>query len=186
MLVKSHSIALFDDFGLKNGKSVHFYEEGIIKISNSLKLSPVVRINALWVHKRVAVKCEVADTPTKKRVGLQNKVSLDSHCGLFFPYPGRSEVNFHQGSVPFPLDILFLENNMVVQMEENTKIGSKERWNCKSCDVVIEVIGGFCKAHDVCKGDKISYFAISKQDEIELKKEKQAELSMMAALSEIS
>lgn len=124
----------------------------------------IVKINALWVTKDLKVTCKVANTWDSKVQGLQGTKRLDKNEGMFFPYEPRSDVSFHQGSVGFPLDIIFLRNDEIVKIQAYTKVGSNEHWSCKDCDGVLEVNGGFCDANDVEVGDSIALFASSQAD----------------------
>ena len=176
-IYKAHSTDdYFDDFGLViSDKKIHFMENGIARISKKLKLSPVVGMNILWMDKDIRAYCKMADTYEKKRVGLQSTKCLNEKEGLYFPYPGKSNVVFHQGSVSYPLDLIFLADDSIIKIEANTKVGSEDKWSCLECDGVIEVNGGFCKAYDAEVGDRIALFATSERDLVEYEQEKYAD-----------
>ena len=182
MLVKSHNYKFLEDFGLVCGKSVSLYDYGDVPLKQCSPISPVIRVNALWIGRNLKVKCAVADTYEKKRIGLQGHSQLDDKSGMYFPYVKYSNVVFHQGSVPFSLDLLFLRDNEVVDTEENTRVGSKDQWSCRECDGVLEVDGGFCKDNKVKIGDKIALFAVTQRDIDDLESEKKFDsfLSMAA------
>ena len=184
MLVRTHAKGEYsEDFGLLTGSRVHLYESGVFPRIQIEPLLPVIRVNALWVSRKVGVKCDVADTQIKKRVGLQSYNTLPKNAGLYFPYLPYTDVVFHQGSVPFPLDILFLRDSQVCAIKKNTEVGSSERWGCKKCDGVIEVAAGFCEENDVHRGDKIALFAFTKKDFEDLANEA-ATIGIVAAISE--
>ena len=182
MLVKSHSLRFLEDYGIVRGKTIHLYENGDVTVKQCSPVSPVLRVNALWLTKDLKVKCAVADTPAKKRLGLQGHSKLTDSQGMYFPYVKYSNVTFHQGSVPFSLDLLFLRDNVVVEVEEFTKVGSSDRWSCSGCDGVLEVNGGWCADKRVCLGDEIALFALTQRDLDEMEAEKKADsfLSMIA------
>ncbi len=180
MLVKSHSNSYLEEFGLlsPNGKEVYFIDGEVAKVS-SLKLSSVVKIIATWMDKDIKVKCKIADTVSKKRIGLQGYSKLEENRGMYFPYSDYTDVTFHQGTVPFSLDILFLRDSEIINTVEKTKIGSCERWECYNCDGVIELNGGFCDRNGVSVDDQILISAVSNIDINELNLEKRKyELSM--------
>jgi uncharacterized membrane protein (UPF0127 family) len=182
VLVKSHSLKFLEDYGIVRGKTVHLYENGDVTVKKCSPVSPVLRVNALWLNRNARVKCAVADTSAKKRLGLQGHTGLEGNQGMYFPYVKYSNVTFHQGSVPFSLDLLFMRDNMVVDVEEFTKVGSNDRWSCSACDGVLEVNGGWCAANEVCIGDKVAMFALTQRDLNELAAERKADsfLSMVA------
>lgn len=167
MLVKLNTRAYVDDFGLLvNGPDpyIHMYESGVVRVTSQMQPVPVVKVKARWVDKDVRLSCEVADTDAKKIRGLQMHTALGRNQGLFFPYAGPTDVTFHQGTVPFPLDILFIREGSVVQIERNTKVGGSDRWSCKGCDSVIEVSAGFCADKDINVEDQLIFFAYSDND----------------------
>lgn len=182
MLVRPHFHEYFEDFGLLlDDGTVHLMENGVVKVSNRLKLSTVCRINALWVSKDVKVRCAVADTPKKKTIGLQKYSKLKRNHGLYFPYPGGASVAFHQGKVSFGLDVMFLRSNIITKIERNTKVGSKKKWVCDDCDGVIEVNSGFCERNNVMEGDKLALISISERDVEEFEESQ----NLIANMSEV-
>jgi uncharacterized membrane protein (UPF0127 family) len=148
---------------------VHMFESGIVPVTGKLRTEPVVQVRALWMDRNAKVTCDVADTDHKKRIGLQSYKSLAEDHGLYFPYPGCSDVKFHQGSVPFSLDLIFLRDGCVAGIKAHTVVGSKDLWGCNDCDGVIEVNSGYCDANEVTEGDRIIVCAYSASD-IELYK----------------
>lgn len=170
MLYKSHSTEHLEDFGIRVGNKVELFENGVVSF-NYNDFSPVTHVNAYWMMKPIKVKLEPAVTDEEKRIGLQKHSSLRKNCGMYFPYPGGSDVSFHQGTVAFPLDLIFLRDNTIVGLKENTEVGGNEKWACKDCDGVIEVVGGYCKKSKIVVGDRVVLWSISKRDAIEVKKE---------------
>jgi len=167
VLVKFHSRAYENDFGmLVKGKRpyVHLFESGVVHLTSKMSPVPVIRVNARWMDKDVRVSCNIADTDEKKKAGLQPYKSLGAGEGLYFPYPGYSDVTFHQGSVGFPLDVIFLKDGCIVGVKENTKVGGKDRWKHEGCDGVIEVNGGFCEKNSAGVDDRLAFFAFSERD----------------------
>jgi len=136
------------------------------------KWKKVILAAIYWVDKPISVACKVANTFEEKKTGLQNTPSLKVNEGMYFPYNPTADVTFHQGSVEYPLDILFIRNDEVVAIEPLTEPGSKDTWSCPCCDGVLEVSGGFCKGHGVSVGDSIAFFGLTKEDLDQLKTEK--------------
>lgn len=177
MLVKIQSRSYIDDYGmLVDGPRpyVHMFESGIVPITNRMKVDPVIQIRALWMDSNAKVTCDIADTDQKKRIGLQSYTHLEDDHGLYFPYPGCSDVKFHQGSVPFSLDLIFLRDGRVAKLEIGTKVGSTELWSCKDCDGVIEVNSGYCDTNKVSEGDRLIVWAYSSSDIESYRKDRHA------------
>lgn len=167
VLVKLNTRSYVDDFGLLiNGPEpyIHMYESGRVHVTPQMKPLPVVKVKARWADKDVRLSCEVADTDTKKIRGLQMHTALGLNQGLFFPYAGPTDVIFHQGTVPFPLDILFVRDGSIIKIEHNTRVGGSDRWSCKGCDSVIEVSAGFCADKDINVEDLLIFFAYTDND----------------------
>lgn len=186
MLLKSHSLNYAEEFGLltPDGQFVHLYESGPIPNVKKNHFSHVIRVNALWVERDVKIRCSLADTPEKKKIGLQKHSNLDDDSGMYFPYEPFTEVTFHQGSVPFSLDLIFLCDGQIIQLEENTRVGHDDRWSCDECDGVVEVNGGWCAKNDVIVGERVLLSAVSKRDLKELEEEKESDLSLVSALAD--
>lgn len=173
MLVKAHIREYHEDFGwlhedvgILHNDRVAFLSRGSVPLSDNLQdsLSPVKHLHWLWLHRDAHIKCKTATTRSEQITGLQSYMGLRTNEGLYFPYPGGSDVCFHQGSVKFPLDIIFLRDDEIVHFVENTKVGSKDLWSCKDCDGVIEVNAGFIEKNGVDLGDELTFFANSERD----------------------
>jgi len=171
-----------EDFGLLHEDAIYLYDhcmecawrgEKVSGISSDrLDTSPVLRVNALWVEKEIKVACSIADTMELKIQGLQGVDSLEQHRGMYFPYVPYQTVRIHQGSVPFELDLIFLQDDMVCRVQEHTKVGSSDVWSCPDCTALLEVNGGFCALNKVRVGDRVALFAVSEKDVVEVEEEK--------------
>jgi uncharacterized membrane protein (UPF0127 family) len=168
MLVKAvDSYNFMEDFGILDGKHIHFYETGAFKIASKSKVAyaQVVRVNVMWVDKPVKVKCShIADTDAKKTAGLEVVDHLEENEGMYFPYKPYAQVAFHQGKVAYPLDIIFVKDDAIVGIQAYTKVGSTDTWQCSDVTSVIEVNAGFCVDNEVEVGDKLVMFACSAKD----------------------
>lgn len=173
MLVKSHTNTYLEDYGIMTSDGiVHLFENGKVHISECSPVSPVLRVNAFWVKKDIKARCVVADTQIKKRIGLQGHERLDDNCGMYFPYIKYADVSFHQGSVPFGLDLVFLRDNEIIKIKSNTIPKSRNIWRCSGCDGVVEFNSGFCSRNGVDINDKVDFFAITQKDINDLEEER--------------
>lgn len=165
MLVRSNTTKYIEDYGIMTPNGVvHLFENGTTKLSECKPVNRVLRVNAFWVKKDIKIRCSIADTPLKKRIGLQKHTKLDKNYGMYFPYIPYTDVTFHQGSVPFSLDLIFLRDNCIEKIVSKTKIGSKSKWGYKECDGVIELNGGYCNFNNIECGDEVDFFAITQED----------------------
>ncbi len=190
MLVKLLAKSYAEDFGvLGNSESSHavMYENGPVRLTSRMQPEVVVRVTALWMDRDIKVHCKVAASDVKKRQGLQGH-SLAEDAGMFFPYPGYADVAFHQGSVPYSLDVIFLRDYKVAKVESSTIVGSDTKWTCDKCDGVIEVHGGFCSRNSIEIGDALALMACSSEDLGAYQQEKAArdlEIKQQSLLQEI-
>lgn len=173
MLVKAHIKDYQDDYGwlhedigIQNGNTLNFLVRGSMQVTKRMAkhLSKVSHVHWFWLDRDAHVKCNVAATREERVTGLQGYSKLGEYEGLYFPYPGGSDVSFHQGTVPFSLDIIFLKDGEVVNYVENTRVGSTDCWACKDCDGVIEVNAGFVEAHGIDRYDETAFIANSERD----------------------
>jgi uncharacterized membrane protein (UPF0127 family) len=171
MLVKVHdSYKYLEDFGLLEKDTVFLYDSGPIH-KNKVNTSAVSHVNVLWMDRPIKIKCFVADSENKKREGLQKYSVLERNCGMYFPYVPYSSVSFFQGSVLYPLDVIFLKDEYISKIEKKTKVGALDVWSEQECSGVIEVNGGFCDLYDVKVGDRLVLLAVSEADLLEREQE---------------
>jgi len=136
-------------------------ERGIVQATSSIYAYvdgswwPVRNLSFLpKVTKRVKVndhnfRVTVASTAWQKARGLEVVSSLAEDEGMWFPF-GGDHVTFHMGSVGFPIDILFIKDNIlglkVAKIIHNAQPGAREHWSCDRVRGVLEIPGGSCKA----------------------------------------
>lgn len=107
--------------------------------------------------------CDVADTYEKKVMGLQNRDYLNKKQGMLFTYKKPTDVSFHMGTVSFPIDIIFVdEENLVKKISSNIQPQTAGTFSCAQSKCVLEIPGGFCEANGIKEGDLI--FANSLQN----------------------
>ena len=62
---------------------------------------------------------EVADTPQLRRHGLMHRTTLCKNCGMLFVFP-RSDIHpFWMKDTALPLDIVWVNNGVIVEIVEN-------------------------------------------------------------------
>lgn len=99
-------------------------------------------------HKRVSFKTYIANTDAEKTKGLQSFDALAEDEAMLFPFGEVENVQFHMGSVKFPIDIIFLlddgENILKIgKIVHNACPGDKAHW-FGSASHVLEVCGKTC------------------------------------------
>jgi len=116
----------------------------ILFVKNSLSRLPVI-------------EADIADTYQKQVTGLQNHTSLSPNAGMIFNYASPQPLSFHMGTVKFPIDIVFANNDTIVKIYRSCKPNSLEIYSCDKATKVIEVVSSFCAFHDLDVGDRVFY-----------------------------
>jgi uncharacterized membrane protein (UPF0127 family) len=116
-----------------------------------------VSINFLDVN--VSFRCEVADTPAERAIGLMNRTNLSSDEGMLFIFESPRNVSFWMKNTLIPLDIVFIdESGMVVNIEQaNPEPGVSDadlaRYSSdRPVKWVLEVNQGLCAAYGITPG----------------------------------
>ena len=67
------------------------------------------------------IPVEVADTPKKRSLGLGKRPSLKKGWGMLFVFEERKPHRFWMKDMQFPLDIIWLDNHRIVNINQNAK-----------------------------------------------------------------
>lgn len=65
---------------------------------------------------------EVVDSPMAKARGLSGRESLEENRGMFFVFKNLGRHGFWMKDMKFPIDIIWLKDNLVVGFEENVPV----------------------------------------------------------------
>lgn len=99
------------------------------------------------------ITADVAATPKKRAIGLSQHEQLHPATGMLFVSPGgppEREETFHVGGVKFPFDLIFIRKDGTIgKIVHNIYPDNPGRWGYKWTNAVVEVVGGFCKAHEI-------------------------------------
>lgn len=139
-----------------NNKSVQSAQTNVTK-NNSLKKTEV-QIN----NSKLTV--EVANTPSTRETGLSYRKSLDKDSGMLFVFDYASYPVFWMKDMNFPLDIIWINRNMVVDISEDlpfpkasTSLNELPTYEPKSAvNYVLEVNAGYVKENAIKIGDPVS------------------------------
>jgi len=106
------------------------------------------------------ITAEVVKSPRGRRVGLQGRERLHPAAGMVFLHPdgpAERQETFHMGAVKFPIDIVWIGRDRRIKMiAANRQPGAKGQWG-NLASAVIEVCGGYCKAHAIEVGDEVGF-----------------------------
>lgn len=109
------------------------------------------------------IQVEIADTKDKRSQGLGGKESLASSSGMLFIFPKADKYSFWMKGLKFPLDLIWIRNDVVVDIIKNAKPPQPNQKDetlpiylpREPVDMVLEVNGGFVDSHSIQIGDKI-------------------------------
>jgi len=123
---------------------------------NDLNKIAVIRYYNLDKKELSIFECDVADTHMERTIGLQAYSGLLDRCGLIFKYSRPTDVMFHMGTVNFPIDVAFLdENDTVVKLCRNIEPGSLEIFGSANTKTVLELSAGAAKEIGIEIGEKL-------------------------------
>jgi hypothetical protein len=112
-------------------------------------------------------KAEVAETIGQKAKGLSYRDSLDKDGAMYFDFGKEDKYAFWMMGMRFPIDIVWIKNNLVVGIEKNAQApmagtpenALKQYYPPEAIDKVLEINAGLSDELGIKTGD---YFAIIK------------------------
>ena len=111
------------------------------------------------------VNVELALTDAEQYQGLSDRNSLCADCGMFFDFPYKDKLNFVMRNMHFPLDIIFINDDTILNIDANLAPEGSKTNNIYSsiseANRVLEVNAGYCEKHGIKAGDKISDLKIN-------------------------
>ena len=147
-------IIILSLFILSLGKSIN-NSQALLKPESASVKSAVIAGNE--------ISLEIAQTPKEKEQGLSGRESIPENHGMLFIISPKSGSPFWMIDMKFPLDIIWISDNQIVHIDENTPPptpGQKEKdlplyYPPKPVDYVLEVNGGFSSEHKIKVGDRV-------------------------------
>ena len=108
---------------------------------------------------RHAVVVELARTDAERARGLMHRASLPEDRGMLFLFDETEEHPFWMKDTPLPLDMIFVdEEGRVVGVVERAAPGTTtQRTVGVPSRYVLEVNGGWARAHGVSTGDRVRF-----------------------------
>jgi uncharacterized protein len=108
-----------------------------------------------------SVKVEIADSLDKQIQGLSNRSSLPPDTGMLFVFSKAQIQKFWMKDMNFPLDIIWIDNNKIVNISPNLAPEGAAPANTYSsiynCNYVLEVNAGFSEKNNIKIGDYVKY-----------------------------
>ena len=110
------------------------------------------------------IALEIADTQSTRSKGLSDRSSLDQNSGMLFVFTETKKYQFWMKGMNFPIDILWIKDNVVVDILKNVPAPAKGTPDQElplyepitPINQVLEVNAGFVDAHGIKVGDSIT------------------------------
>jgi len=110
--------------------------------------------------KNIKITVELAQNDAAQYQGLSNRKSLCQTCGLLFVWPDYEIRNFVMRNMNFPLDIIFIADNKIMEIDSNLWPEGDSPQNIYSSDVpvnyVLEINGGLTDRYGIMVGDEVT------------------------------
>lgn len=106
------------------------------------------------------IKIEIADETEEVIQGLSGKTSLCADCGMLFIFPDYQIRTFWMKEMNFPLDIVWIKDEIIVGFEENIQpfdaLGNiRTMTSAEPVNRVLELNAGWVSKNKVNIGDKL-------------------------------
>ena len=114
----------------------------------------------------VSFGVEIADTPSKREMGLQYRRDLAADRGMIFLFPAESQQSFWMKNTPLSLDMIFInrERKIVGIVEQTVPFSLDPRSVTAPSQFVLEINGGLAKRHAIKAGDAVRFDGIPQQN----------------------
>jgi len=101
------------------------------------------------------LEVDIAYTPAKIEKGLMFRKRLNQGKGMLFVMPHYTTIHFWMKNTYIPLDILFIKEDTIVDIKENTTpLSLTKITSAQVYTMAIEVNAGYCKRNNIMIGDK--------------------------------
>ena len=101
------------------------------------------------------ITVDIAETPAALAQGLMFVKELPKNHGMLFKFPNRTQPAFWGKNTYIPLDIAFIRQNCVIDINSITPLSTRMIHSKDVCSEAIEVPAGFFKDNNITVGHKI-------------------------------
>jgi uncharacterized membrane protein (UPF0127 family) len=116
--------------------------------------------------RQIGFAVEIADTPSKRALGLQYRNDLAPDRGMIFLFPVESIQSFWMKNTPLPLDMIFINRDLKIVgiVEQTVPFSLDSRSVNAPSQFVLEINGGLAKRHGLNAGDSVRFDNIPQQN----------------------
>jgi len=102
------------------------------------------------------VRIEIVESPTEMEKGLSGRKELPENEGMLFWMGLRSDHGFWMKGTYIPLDLLFIDHDMVVGILTLLPFDARIRKCGRPSTCVLEVNAGWAARHGIVVGSKVT------------------------------
>ncbi len=130
---------------------------GVLSIFVFLKLSPEEKNFVIIDDQKFYVDVAKTDEQKEKGLGIYNMLPLEK--GMIFPFKDLSTHPFWMKGMKFSIDIIYIQNNKIVDIFENLPFPKSEFdppvvvESTQNSNYVLEINAGLSKKYNFQKGD---------------------------------
>src|ERR1043165_1218134 len=147
---------------VRRGISVYFLGFAFMLGSfatSACQTEPAVTISPATTGRDVTFQVEIADTPSKRELGLQYRRDLPGDRGMIFIFPTESEQAFWMKNTPIPLDMIFISaGRRIVGIVQRAAPSTLDPRSVPgSSQYVLEINGGLSERYGFKAGDPVRF-----------------------------
>jgi hypothetical protein len=109
--------------------------------------------------KNTSFQLEIADSNIEHYKGLSNRNYLCGNCAMLFVFESSIQRNFVMREMMMPIDIIFIENNVITDIYKNLepegKDYEKNYYSSSKVNMVLEINANYSDKYNIEVGDKI-------------------------------
>ena len=130
----------------------------LLSIASACDAQPKVTITT-QDGRQISFQVEVADSPSKREMGLMYRTELADDRGMIFVFPSESQQSFWMKNTPRSLDMIFIsrERKIVGIVERATPFSLEPRFVEGKSQFVFEINGGLSQRHGFKAGDSVQF-----------------------------
>jgi len=102
------------------------------------------------------ITVEIADTSLTLAKGLMGRKKMASDEGMLFNFPALTEARFWGKDTYIPLDIAFIHENKIVDINQIVPMSTRAITSKVPCTAAVEVNAGFFTKNNIDVGHNIS------------------------------
>ncbi len=113
--------------------------------------------------KELVLRVEVADTPTKRALGLQYRNELSEDRGMLFLFPSEGAQSFWMKNTPLPLDMIFISSDLKIVgiIHQAIPFSTTSLTVPVPSQFVLEIKGGLSRRKGIEVGNPVRFENIS-------------------------